>query len=54
MTIVADKFEEETTSDGAAGVFEPTSEKTPGVPQHKLEYKTLDTIILYTYTQINE
>lgn len=32
ITIVADKFGKDTTSDGAAGIFRPTKDKTPGVP----------------------
>ena len=30
VTIIADKFNYETTSDGAAGIFRPTSIKTNG------------------------
>ena len=32
VTIIADKFDKDTTSDGAAGIFRPTRGKTPGVP----------------------
>lgn len=32
MTLIADKFTSETTSNGAAGIFNPTLAKTPGVP----------------------
>lgn len=32
MTLIADKFTTETTSNGAAGIFNPTLKKTPGVP----------------------
>ncbi len=32
ITIIAEKFGKETTSDGAAGIFRPTKDKTPGVP----------------------
>lgn len=32
MTLIADKFTTETTSNGAAGIFNPTLTKTPGVP----------------------
>lgn len=32
LTIIADKFTTETTSSGAAGIFNPTLSKTPGVP----------------------
>lgn len=32
VTLIADKFEQETTSDGAAGIFRPTPGKVPGVP----------------------
>lgn len=32
LTIIADKFTSETTSSGAAGIFNPTLSKTPGVP----------------------
>lgn len=30
VTVIADKFEDETTSDGAAGLFRPTRKKTSG------------------------
>ena len=32
VTIVADKFDVSTTSDGAAGLFRPNVEDVPGVP----------------------
>lgn len=32
VVIIADKFHENTTSHGAAGIFRPTLTKTPGVP----------------------
>lgn len=32
VTIISDRFEQETTSDGAAGIFRPTPGKIPGVP----------------------
>ena len=32
VTIVADKFHKDTTSDGAGGLFRPNRSKTPGVP----------------------
>ncbi|KAK2157770.1 hypothetical protein NP493_1851g00024 [Ridgeia piscesae] len=32
ITIIADKFDKDTTSDGAAGIFRPSKNKTPGVP----------------------
>lgn len=32
VTIIADKFSEETTSDGAGGLFRPTGEFIRGVP----------------------
>ena len=32
VTIIADKFDKDTTSDGAAGIFRPTISMTPGVP----------------------
>ena len=32
VTIIADKFDKDTTSDGAAGIFRPTTSMTPGVP----------------------
>ena len=38
MTIIADKFDVNTTSDGAAGIFRPTLEKIPGVPIHTSRY----------------
>ncbi len=34
VTVMADKMLSETTSDGAAGIFRPTTGKTPGVPIH--------------------
>ncbi len=34
VTIIADKFGEQTTSDGAAGIFRPTEEKLEGTPIH--------------------
>ncbi len=33
VTIIADTFNVATTSDGAAGIFRPTLEHMPGVPQ---------------------
>ena len=36
VTIMADKFDVETTSDGAAGIYKPLVTKTPGVPPHLL------------------
>lgn len=33
VTIIADKFFEETTSYGAAGIFKPTMVKIPGVSE---------------------
>lgn len=29
VTVIADKFTKDTTSDGAAGIFRPSVEKTP-------------------------
>ncbi len=37
VTIIADKFAKETTSDGAGGMFRPTLSKTPGVPVERLK-----------------
>ncbi len=34
ITVVADKFGTETTSDGAAGIFCPTLDHIPGVPDN--------------------
>ena len=38
ITIIADKFDKDTTSDGAAGIFRPTTSMTPGVPIPLLRY----------------
>ena len=37
VTIIADKFERDTLSDGAAGSFRPTVDYIPGVPRHLLK-----------------
>ena len=39
VTLIADKFDKDTTSDGAAGIFRPTRAKNPGVPDHLLRYR---------------
>ena len=38
VTIIADQFDVNTTSDGAAGIFRPTVAKTPGVALSRLRY----------------
>jgi len=37
VTLIADKFTTETTSHGAAGIFRPSTDKFPGVPQSQLK-----------------
>ena len=34
VTVLADKFDASTTSDGAAGLFRANQEDVPGVPEH--------------------
>lgn len=38
ITVIADKFDRETTGDGAAGIFRPTKHLVPGVHDDKLRY----------------
>jgi glycine/D-amino acid oxidase-like deaminating enzyme len=37
VTVIADKFDKETLSDGAAGLFRPTTDLIPGVPRWLLK-----------------
>ncbi len=39
VTIIADKFFEETTSYGAAGIVRPPIERMPGVPEPIVRYE---------------
>ena len=40
VTVMADKFGEDTTSDGAAGIFRPVADHIPGVPVDTLRSST--------------
>lgn len=39
VTLIADKLTHETTSDGAAGIFRPTIEKTPVKCERQFKYE---------------
>lgn len=36
VTVIADKFNTETTSDGAGGLFRPNYNTTPGIPKEEM------------------
>ena len=38
ITIIADKFEEDTTSYGAVGIIKAIPQRLPGVPLHQIRY----------------
>lgn len=48
VTIIADKFERDTVSDGAAGLFRPTVDYIPGVPRHLLKKWSQDSWSFYS------
>ena len=48
VTIIADKFERETVSDGAAGSFRPTGDLVRGVPRETLRYACRLFSLLYS------
>ena len=39
VTVIADKFNQDTTSDGAAGIFTPP--RVPGIPSEISRYQTI-------------
>ena len=45
VTVMADKFNEATTSYGAGGIFRPTFDKLPGVPENLLRFVSYDCMI---------
>jgi len=38
VTVIADKFYNETTSIGAGGLFRPSAKHAPGTPVHLIKY----------------
>lgn len=47
VTIIANRFNQETTSDGAAGIFRPNGEVVPGVQMDLLRQWTKDSFAFY-------
>lgn len=48
VTVIADKFNVDTTSDGAGGLFRPNSNTTPGIPVEKMKKWCTDSLEHYT------
>ncbi|KAK2166791.1 hypothetical protein LSH36_35g05017 [Paralvinella palmiformis] len=48
VTVIADKFEQDTVSDGAAGLFRPTVDYIPGVPRDILKKWSQDSWSFYS------
>lgn len=48
VTVIADKFNTETTSDGAGGLFRPNYNTTPGIPKEEMMQWCKDSLAHYT------
>jgi glycine/D-amino acid oxidase-like deaminating enzyme len=52
VTLIADSFDVDTTSDGAAGIFRPTGDHAPGVPRHLLKCVWFASVVHVVFAEI--